>query len=103
MFDALARELAAARQEFGRGLEMLRTAAWAGSPPTAASRIEGEISLLTNISLGLSCVLMLYAFRRVSVFLYLVLPIVTATVWSLVICFAVFRASTPWRSSSPRC
>ena len=34
---------------------------------------------------------MLAAFRRVSVFVYLLLPIITATVWSLVVCFALFE------------
>ena len=50
----------------------------------------GEIQLLTYISLGLSFVLLLLAFRSVVVFAYLLLPIVTATVWSLVICFALY-------------
>ncbi len=47
-------------------------------------------------------------FRRAMVFAYLLLPIVTATVWSLVICFALFdrvnvvaitftRCSSAWR------
>ena len=30
------------------------------------------------------------AFRRFAIFVYLLLPIMTATVWSLVVCFAVF-------------
>ena len=48
------------------------------------------MSLLTWISLGLSFVLLLWAFRQVMVFAYLLLPIVTATLWSMVICFACF-------------
>ena len=39
----------------------------------------------------MSCLLLFIAFRRVSVFVYLLLPIVTATVWSLVVCFALFE------------
>ncbi len=89
VFDALTREFEAARKRFGSGLEMYDTGVGRFAADSR-SRIEGEISLLTNISLGLSALLMLYAFRRVSVFLYLVLPIVTATAWALVLCFAVF-------------
>ncbi len=54
-------------------------------------RLQHEVGLLTNISLALSCLLLFVAFRRVAVFVYLLLPIVTATVWSLVVCFALFE------------
>ena len=95
VFDALARELdsraKAIRPRPGNARHR-RGPLRRGQPQPD----PGEMSLLTNISLALSALLMLYAFRRLSVFLYLVLPIVTATVWSLVVCFAVF----PTR---PRC
>lgn len=53
-------------------------------------RAENEIRILTTISLALSCLLMLIVFRKIAVFIYLLLPIITATIWSLVICFLFF-------------
>ena len=89
VFDALDRALAHARARFGPGLTMQFT----GVNKFAADTREhslGEIQFLTYISLGLSFVLLFLAFRSVVVFVYLLLPIVTATVWSLVICFALY-------------
>jgi predicted exporter len=89
VFQALNQAFAQAKAQFGAGLVMQFT----GVSKFAAEsrdRAEHEISLLTNISLGLSCLLLLTFFRRVSVFAYLLLPIVAATVWSLVVCFLFF-------------
>ena len=57
----------------------------------ARTRLVHENSVLTYISLAISAGLMLAAFRRVSVFVYLALPILAATVWSLAVCFALFE------------
>jgi predicted exporter len=89
VFDALQRELKAASAASGVNLAMR----YSGVNKFAAEsreRAESEIGLLTNISLAASCVLLLAAFRRAAVFVYLLLPIVTATVWSLVVCFLFF-------------
>ncbi len=89
VFAAVEHALESARTRFGRGLALRYT----GANKLAAEvteRSEHEIGLLTNISLVLSCVLLFVAFRRVSVFVYLLLPILTATIWSLVVCFALF-------------
>ena len=86
VFDAINRAFARA----GGGL----TLRWTGVSKFAAdarTRLVHENSVLTYISLAISGALMLAAFRRVSVFVYLALPILTATVWSLVVCFALFE------------
>ena len=67
---------------------------WTGVSKFAAdarTRLVSENSRLTYISLAISAGLMLLAFRRLSVFVYLALPILAATVWSLVVCFALFE------------
>ncbi len=89
VFRAVDAAFAQAKSTVGPGL----TLRWSGVSKFAAesrARAEHEITLLTNLSLGLSCLLLLAAFRRLSVFAYLLLPIVAATVWSLVVCFALF-------------
>lgn len=90
VFTAIDHALDAARTKFGRGLALRYT----GANKLAAElteRSEREISLLTNLSLGLSCVLLFVAFRRITIFAYLLLPILTAVVWSMVVCFALFE------------
>lgn len=89
VFDALKRELARAEARAGTRLD-LRYSGVNRFAAESRERVEREIALLTNLSLGLSCALLLWAFRRAAVFVYLLLPIVTATVWSLVVCFAIF-------------
>jgi predicted exporter len=89
VFEALDRAFAQAKAEFGPGLDMRYTGVSKFAAESRA-RAEHEISLLTNLSLGLSCLLLLAFFRRISVFAYLLLPIVAATVWSLVVCFVFF-------------
>lgn len=89
VFDALQRELARAEAGAGSPLE-LRYSGVNRFAAESRERAEREISILTNLSLALSCALLWWAFRRVAVFAYLLLPIVTATVWSLVVCFAIF-------------
>ena len=66
---------------------------WSGVNKFAADtrqRAEGEVKLLSNLSLAGSALLMLLVFRNLAVFAYLVLPILTATAWSMVVCFSVF-------------
>ena len=89
VFDALEGALQHARERFGPGLTMQFTGV---NKFAAETREHGlaEIQFLTYISLGLSFVLLFLAFRSMVVFLYLLLPIVVATVWSLVICFALY-------------
>ena len=90
VFDAIAHAFGAAKAQSGFGL----TLRWTGVSKFAAdarTRLVHENSVLTYISLAVSCTLLLFAFRRVSAFLYLLLPIVTATVWSLAACFALFE------------
>ena len=89
VFDALDTALQHARNKAGPGLTMRFTGVNKFASETREHGLR-EIQLLTYISLGLSFVLLLVAFRSVVVFVYLLLPIVTATVWSLVICFALF-------------
>ncbi len=89
VFAALDRGLADARAKFGPGMALRFTGVNKFAAETREHGLK-EVSLLTWISLGLSFVLLLFAFRRVLVFAYLLLPIVTATLWSLVICFACF-------------
>lgn len=52
--------------------------------------VQGELSLLSNLSLGSIVLLLLIAFRRPAVFAHLLLPIAAATAWSWVICFLFF-------------
>jgi predicted exporter len=89
VFKALNGAFAKAKAAFGPGLAMRYTGV-AKFAAESRERAEREISLLTNLSLGLSCLLLLTFFRRISVFAYLLLPIVAATVWSLVVCFVFF-------------
>ena len=89
VFAALDRGLADARAKFGPGVALKFTGVNKFASETREHGLK-EVSMLTWISLGLSFVLLLFAFRRVLVFAYLLLPIVTATLWSLVICFALF-------------
>ncbi len=89
VFRALNQAFAQAKAEFGPSLA-LRFTGVSKFAAESRARAEHEISLLTNISLGLSCLLLLAFFRRVTVFAYLLLPIVAATVWSLVVCFLFF-------------
>lgn len=89
VFDAVKRELARAEATTGLRLD-LRYSGVNRFAAESRERAEREISILTNISLLASCALLLAAFRRLAVFAYLLLPIVTATVWSLVVCFAIF-------------
>ena len=66
---------------------------WSGVNKFAADtrhKAEGEVKLLSNLSLAGSALLMLLVFRNLVVFAYLVLPILTATAWSMVVCFSVF-------------
>jgi predicted exporter len=89
VFDALQRALEHARGSFGSTLQMQFT----GVNKFAAETREhglGEVQVLTYVSLGLSFVLLFVVFRSVVVFAYLLLPIVAATLWSLVLCFALF-------------
>ncbi len=90
VFDAINRAFKTAQAKSGPGL----TLRWTGVSKFAAdarTRLVHENSVLTYISLAISAGLMLAAFRRVSVFVYLALPILAATVWSLVVCFALFE------------
>ena len=89
VFAAIDHALESARAKFGHGLVLRYT----GANKLAAElteRSKSEIGLLTNISLILSCVLLFIAFRRLTIFAYLLLPILTAVVWSMVVCFALF-------------
>ncbi len=90
VFLAIDGALKTARAKFGSGLALHYTGVNKFAAETR-DRLQHEVGLLTNISLALSCLLLFIAFRRVSVFVYLLLPIVTATVWSLVVCFALFE------------
>ncbi len=56
------------------------------------AKVQGELSLLSNLSLGAMILLLLGAFRRLSVFLHLLLPIAAATTWAWVICFTYFAS-----------
>ncbi len=91
VFAALDRALRAVQAETPGGADLrLR---WSGVNKFAADtrqRAEGEVKLLSNLSLAGSAVLMLLVFRSLLVFAYLVLPILTATAWSMVVCFSVF-------------
>lgn len=89
VFRAVAEAFDHARSKFGRGLTMQYTGVNKFAAETR-ERLESEVGRLTNVSLALSCLLLFIAFRRVTIFVYLLLPIVTATVWSLVVCFALF-------------
>ncbi len=89
VFAALEKGLADARAKYGPGVALKFTGVNKFAAETREHGLK-EVSVLTWISLGLSFVLLLFAFRRVLVFAYLLLPIVTATLWSLVICFALF-------------
>ena len=89
VFAAIQHALETARTKFGAGLALRYT----GANKLAAElteRSKREVGLLTNISLLLSCVLLFIAFRRITIFAYLLLPILTAVVWSMVVCFALF-------------
>ncbi len=89
IFQAIGQALDSVRAKFGRGLELKYTGVDKIASETR-ERVEGEIFILTSISLGLSCLLLLIAFRRAAIFIYLLLPLAAATVWSLVGCFALF-------------
>ena len=89
VFAALDKGLADARARFGPGVALRFTGVNKFAAETREHGLK-EVGMLTWISLGLSFVLLLFAFRRVLVFAYLLLPIVTATLWSLVVCFALF-------------
>ena len=89
VFAAIQQALNTAHAKFGAGLTLQYT----GANKLAAElteRSKREVGLLTNISLLLSCVLLFIAFRRITIFVYLLLPILTAVVWSMVVCFALF-------------
>ncbi len=89
VFAALDHAMKDARAKYGVGVEMRFTGVNKFAAETREHGLK-EVSILTWISLGLSFVLLLFAFRRAMVFAYLLLPIITATLWSLVICFALF-------------
>ncbi len=89
VFAALDAAFQHARAQAGPGLRMQFTGVNKFASETREHGLK-EIQTLTWVSLGLSFVLLLLAFRSVVVFVYLLLPIVTATVWSLVVCFALF-------------
>ena len=90
VFAVIERALESARAKFGANLTLQYT----GANKLAAElteRSKREVGLLTNLSLVLSCVLLFIAFRRITIFAYLLLPILTAVVWSMVACFALFE------------
>lgn len=91
VFAALERALKTVREAAPGGADLrLR---WSGVNKFAADtrhKAEGEVALLSNLSLAGSALLILLVFRNLSVFAYLVLPILTATAWSMVVCFSVF-------------
>ncbi len=89
VFAALDKGLADARAKYGPGVSLRFTGVNKFASETREHGLK-EVSILTWISLGLSFALLLFAFRRVVVFAYLLLPILTATLWSLEICFAFF-------------
>ena len=89
VFTALDRALKDAQAKFGSGVALRFTGVNKFASETREHGLK-EVSILTWISLGLSFVLLLFAFRRVMVFAYLLLPIITATLWSMVVCFALF-------------
>ena len=89
VFAVIDHALKAVQAKFGSGLALRYTGVNKFAAETR-ERLLHEVGLLTNVSLGLSCLLLFIAFRRLTVFIYLLLPIVTATVWSLVVCFALF-------------
>ena len=89
VFAALDRALQDAQKKYGVSVALRFTGVNKFASETREHGLK-EVSILTWISLGLSFVLLLFAFRRVMVFAYLLLPIVTATLWSLVVCFACF-------------
>ncbi len=89
VFAALDHAMKDARAKYGVGVEMRFTGVNKFAAETREHGLK-EVSILTWISLGLSFMLLLFAFRRAMVFAYLLLPIITATLWSLVICFAFF-------------
>ncbi len=89
VFAALDRALKDAQAKYGSGVALRFTGVNKFAAETREHGLK-EVSILTWISLGLSFVLLLFAFRRAMVFAYLLLPIITATLWSLVICFALF-------------
>ncbi len=90
VFTAIDGALKTVQDKCGTGLTLHYTGVNKFAAETR-ERLQHEVGLLTNISLALSCLLLFIAFRRVTVFVYLLLPIVTATVWSLVVCFALFE------------
>ncbi len=67
---------------------------WTGGTNVLASdtrhRVEGEMTFLTNLSLGGMLLLLLYAFRHPLAYVHLLLPILTAITWAWAICLAVF-------------
>ena len=89
VFAALDRALKNAQAKYGAAVQLRFTGVNKFASETREHGLK-EVSILTWISLGLSFVLLLFAFRRAMVFAYLLLPIVTATLWSLVVCFALF-------------
>ncbi len=89
VFAALDRALKNARTKYGSTVQLRFTGVNKFASETREHGLK-EVSVLTWISLGLSFVLLLFAFRRVMVFAYLLLPIITATLWSMVVCFALF-------------
>ena len=89
VFAALDHALQDARAKYGSTVELRFTGVNKFAAETREHGLK-EVSFLTWISLGLSFLLLLFAFRRVMVFPYLLLPIITSTIWSLVICFALF-------------
>ena len=89
VFAALDRALKDARAKFGASVALRFTGVNKFAAETREHGLK-EVSVLTWISLGLSFVLLLIAFRQVMVFAYLLLPIITATLWSMVVCFALF-------------
>lgn len=89
VFAALDHALKGAQAKYGSGVALRFTGVNKFASETREHGLK-EVSILTWISLGLSFVLLLFAFRRVMVFAYLLLPIITATLWSMVVCFACF-------------
>ena len=90
VFAALDRTLAAAKAEPGGAGLTLRYSGVNKFAAESRAKAEHEIGILTNISLAASCLVMLLAFRNLTVFAYLLLPIAAAAVWSLVVCFLFF-------------
>ncbi|MBV9127548.1 MAG: MMPL family transporter [Verrucomicrobia bacterium] len=92
VFAALDRALAAVKKSAPANASLaLRFSGVNKFAADSRARADHEINVLSNISLALSCALMLVAFRNIVVFAYLLLPIVTAAVWSSVLSFACFE------------